>query len=36
MYDQTLSHTPDKIMAKLVPVQNDLKVDLQCKGQGHS
>ena len=25
MFDQTLHHTLDKIMAKLVPMKNDLK-----------
>ena len=26
MFDQTSPHTLDKIMAKLIPIKNDLKV----------
>ena len=36
MFDQTPPHTLDKIMAKLVPIKHNLKVDLQPKGQGYS
>ena len=36
MFNQTPPHTLDKIMAKLVPIKNDFKADLQPKGQGHS
>ena len=34
MFDQTPPHTLDKIMAKLIPMKNNLKLDLQ--GPGHS
>ena len=35
MFDQTQHHTLAKIMAKLVPMKNDPKLDLQPKRQGH-